>query len=176
MCDGHSGNTFITADLSLCSKKDPELLNKMLPCLQILLQDDSVNVQKKVILSLPQVYKVIVKISNSVPPTILQVIIYFLFNLNYKFYSYVISVINLSPTYSLILIANFFLPYLYNEWCWEFISTISNRCNRPLTVMSKYKYLHMEISIVRKFFFYSWLHLLVWLFTSSLLANQNVSF
>lgn len=46
-----------------CSKKDPELLNKILPCLQILLQDDNVNVQKKVILSLPQVYKVIVKVS-----------------------------------------------------------------------------------------------------------------
>lgn len=45
-----------------CSKKDPELLNKILPCLQILLQDDNVNVQKKVILSLPQVYKVIVKV------------------------------------------------------------------------------------------------------------------
>lgn len=49
--------------LFYCSKKDPELLNKILPCLQILLQDDNVNVQKKVILSLPQVYKVIVKVS-----------------------------------------------------------------------------------------------------------------
>ncbi|KAK3093871.1 hypothetical protein FSP39_021289 [Pinctada imbricata] len=41
-------------------KHDYGLLHKTLPCLQILLQDENVNVQKKVILTLPSLYKIMV--------------------------------------------------------------------------------------------------------------------
>lgn len=43
------------------SKKEPDLLGKCIPCLQILLQDENVNVQKKTILVLPNIYKIIVQ-------------------------------------------------------------------------------------------------------------------
>jgi len=44
------------------SKKDPELLPKTMPCLQLMLTDDNVNVQKKVILTLSNVYKTLLMV------------------------------------------------------------------------------------------------------------------
>ena len=46
------------------SKHDPGLLNKILPCLQMLLVDENVNVQKKVILTLPSIYKIIITVGG----------------------------------------------------------------------------------------------------------------
>ena len=45
------------------SKKDPDLLVKVIPCLQHLLQDENVNVQKKVIFTLSSIYKTLLLVS-----------------------------------------------------------------------------------------------------------------
>lgn len=55
---------YITHAMFFCSKKDPELLPKTLPCLQQLLNDENVNVQKKVILTLSNVYKSLLMVST----------------------------------------------------------------------------------------------------------------
>lgn len=48
------------------SKKDPEVLTKILPCLQMMLEDENVNVQKKVILTLPPVFRVVIQVIKKV--------------------------------------------------------------------------------------------------------------
>lgn len=53
------------------SKKDPELLPKTMPCLQRLLSDENVNVQKKVILSLSNVYKSLLMVISGLYHTVL---------------------------------------------------------------------------------------------------------
>lgn len=52
---------FIISFIEEACKKEPDLLGKCIPCLQILLQDENVNVQKKTILVLPNIYKIIVQ-------------------------------------------------------------------------------------------------------------------
>lgn len=48
---------FVVGFMEEACKKDPDLLVKVIPCLQHLLQDENVNVQKKVILTLSSIYK-----------------------------------------------------------------------------------------------------------------------
>lgn len=61
---------FIIGFMEEACKKDPELLPKVIPCLQHLLSDENVNVQKRVILSLSSVYKTLIMwLAKSKQPT-----------------------------------------------------------------------------------------------------------
>ncbi|OWF40642.1 symplekin-like [Mizuhopecten yessoensis] len=52
---------FVISFMEEACKKDMELLPKILPCLQLLLEDENVNIQKKVILIMSQVYKCVLQ-------------------------------------------------------------------------------------------------------------------
>ncbi|XP_076096063.1 symplekin-like isoform X2 [Mytilus galloprovincialis] len=57
---GNEVRKFIVSFIEEACKKEPDLLDKCMPCLQVLLQDENVNVQKKTILVLPNIYRTIV--------------------------------------------------------------------------------------------------------------------
>ncbi len=52
-----------TIFMSLFSKKDPEVLPKVIAHLNLMLEDENVGVVKRVILSMTQLYRVAVKVS-----------------------------------------------------------------------------------------------------------------
>ncbi|XP_069117050.1 symplekin-like [Argopecten irradians] len=52
---------FVISFMEEACKKDRELLPKILPCLQLLLEDENINIQKKVILVMSQVYKCVLQ-------------------------------------------------------------------------------------------------------------------
>ncbi|XP_053373588.1 symplekin-like isoform X2 [Mercenaria mercenaria] len=61
---------FVVGFMEEACKKDPELLSKIMPCLQHLLNDENVNVQKRVILTLSSIYKTLIMwLAKSKHPT-----------------------------------------------------------------------------------------------------------
>ncbi|KAL3875215.1 hypothetical protein ACJMK2_038140 [Sinanodonta woodiana] len=61
---------FVVGFMEDACKKDPEILPKVIPCLQHLLQDENINVQKKVILTLSGIFRsVLVWLSKTKFPT-----------------------------------------------------------------------------------------------------------
>ncbi|KAK3581424.1 hypothetical protein CHS0354_016286 [Potamilus streckersoni] len=61
---------FVVGFMEDACKKDPEILPKVLPCLHHLLQDENINVQKKVILTLSGIFRsVLVLLSTTKFPT-----------------------------------------------------------------------------------------------------------
>ncbi|XP_060559831.1 symplekin-like isoform X2 [Ruditapes philippinarum] len=61
---------YVVGFMEEACKKDPELLTKIMPCLQHLLNDENVNVQKRVILTLSSIYKTLIMwLAKSKHPT-----------------------------------------------------------------------------------------------------------